>query len=306
MDSVEEEFVCSVDKEDLNGYYRLHTIWKKNSFIINITSKNGAWSGECKEILTTHNGYPKISYMVQNGCFVWKKIIDEDSGIKLKIGSVKLLPANFEETVQKCLTVALNSNDKLKKEVGELKKENEKNLSENKKLFSKLDEITNVKINMETDLYKKFQLLLNTKKEKIAYLENIISRGKIDESFNPYDVDTENEDDHYTDDDNDDIIKKTIETNKSDFSKSDIICEISENNLFKEKSKETEDFISNKKIKEHESYVTIDNPDNETTKINNSDIEQNKILDESNSNKTSESKNFPSTKEELLTFFYGS
>ena len=100
-----------------------------NSTSNELNIKTNDYFNQCKEILTTHNGYPKISYMVQNGCFVWKKIIDEDSGIKLKIGSVKLLPANFEETVQKCLTAALNSNDKLKKEVGELKKENEKNLS---------------------------------------------------------------------------------------------------------------------------------------------------------------------------------
>lgn len=48
MNCLENENVCSVKKEIGSDYYRLHTIWKPNSFILNIASKDGAWRGEVR------------------------------------------------------------------------------------------------------------------------------------------------------------------------------------------------------------------------------------------------------------------
>lgn len=195
MSEVNEEFVCSVKKENNLGCYRLHTIWKNDSFRINVATKDASWSGEmtpenikrmssqlqldnktylnnCKDALTTNDGKPGISYMVENGSFVWKKLVDEDAGIQVKMGAVPVQPSNFVETIQKIVDIALNTNKNLQKEINNLNEEKDKLTKNNDKLFTALDEAKKCKIKMENDLYEKFIELLNSKKKKILDLEN--------------------------------------------------------------------------------------------------------------------------------------
>jgi len=68
---------------------------------------------ECKAALTSSGGMPGIVYSVENGSFVWKQILDEDTGIKVKRGAVPLEPKNFVETIQRMMSVSLESNKTL-------------------------------------------------------------------------------------------------------------------------------------------------------------------------------------------------
>lgn len=65
-----------------------------------------------------------------------------------------------------------------------------------KELFCKLEEVVKAKESMEIDLYSRFILLLNTKKEKIKELQNmIINNTKDSDIQNPYELDTDSDDD---------------------------------------------------------------------------------------------------------------
>ncbi|KAL0270386.1 UNVERIFIED_CONTAM: hypothetical protein PYX00_007813 [Menopon gallinae] len=148
MDCIENENVCTVKKENNSGYYRIHTIWKKDGFRVNIASKDGAWAGEmtaeniismcgilklepekylaeCKEALTTDDGKPGYSYTFENGCFTWKKMIDEDSGIKIRMGSVLVKCVNFIDTIQNILEAAINCKKQLNNQLMNLYQINE-------------------------------------------------------------------------------------------------------------------------------------------------------------------------------------
>ena len=72
---------------------------------------------DCKDILTVNDGKPGIKYMVEDGSFVWKKLVDEDAGIHVKMGAVPVQPSSFVETIQKIVDVSLNTNKHLQKEI---------------------------------------------------------------------------------------------------------------------------------------------------------------------------------------------
>lgn len=63
----------------------------------------------CKDALTTINEKPDMKYSIENGSFVWKKLVDEDSGISVKLGSVRVVPTNFAETIQGIVGVNLTT-----------------------------------------------------------------------------------------------------------------------------------------------------------------------------------------------------
>lgn len=72
-----------------------------------------AYLEDCKASLTTNDGKPGLVYMVEDGHFVWKRVEDEDTGVKIKMGMVPLQPTNFVNTIQEMMNVALNVNKNL-------------------------------------------------------------------------------------------------------------------------------------------------------------------------------------------------
>lgn len=72
-----------------------------------------AYLEDCKASLTTNDGKPGLVYAVEDGHFVWKRVEDEDTGIKIKMGMVPLQPASFVETIQEMMSAALNVNKHL-------------------------------------------------------------------------------------------------------------------------------------------------------------------------------------------------
>lgn len=81
---------------------------------------------ECKEALTTDDGKDGYSYTFENGCFTWKKMIDEDSGIKVRMGSVVVQPVNFFETIQNILESSINCKKHLAKQLENVRQEAER------------------------------------------------------------------------------------------------------------------------------------------------------------------------------------
>ncbi|KAK6639583.1 hypothetical protein RUM43_007856 [Polyplax serrata] len=303
-----KENVCSVTKEDNSGYYRLHTIWETDTFSINITSKNGAWCGEmteteiqfmsnhleldpqtylkhCKEALSTHQGLPGFVYSVENGTFTWKKIVDEDSGIKIIMGTIKLQPASFIDTIQSIVEAALNCSDKLQKEVAELRKEKQKQIMEKESLSHKLDELIRSKDDMETDLYSRFILLLNSKKKKIAELETALRKMEKEKQK----MEKDSECDAYQVETDEDISEDT--------EKLELTCHrLSENTAegIKETGSEQPNTSAGKEIKNQE--VEAEEGNEASTSRN--------VLAVAEEPPSKRDK-IPSTKDELLEYFYG-
>lgn len=116
-----------------NRAINLHQLQMSKSEIKNISEQLempfDEYLKQCKEALTTHNGQKGIVYAVENGGFTWKKIMDEDSGIKVKMGTVSLEPVSFVDTIQNMVTVALNCNNKLQMELNEIQSEQQKIIS---------------------------------------------------------------------------------------------------------------------------------------------------------------------------------
>lgn len=150
-----------------------------------------------------------------------------------------------------------------------------------------------VKDEMETDLYKRFLLLLNTKKKKIAELESLLDnagkkvKGNQKESkLNPYDVETD------ADSDSDSEIKIS--------SKKSIVSDKSKKKSVTKSDSPTEKSPVGKKMKQSEKIAENINNQNSATNTLNSEPQNSR--EESISPQKS---NIPSTKQELLTYFYG-
>lgn len=62
-------------------------------------------------------GSPDMVYAIESGSFVWKKVLDADTGMKIKLGAIPVVNTNFAETIQNMLGVAITANQRLKQQV---------------------------------------------------------------------------------------------------------------------------------------------------------------------------------------------
>lgn len=113
-----------------------------------------------------------IQFFLQDNTFTWKQqnILTRGEIIVCSLSNILTLSDALKqsfELYQKCQERALT-----------LENENEHMNKVNTKLEADIEEMINVKITMEKDLYMKFLLLLNAKKKKIRELQQALNNTK--------------------------------------------------------------------------------------------------------------------------------
>lgn len=126
-----------------------------------------------------------IRFFLQDDTFTWKQqnILTRGEIAVYSLSNILTLSDTLKQSLelyQKCQERALA-----------LENENEHLNKANTKLTADMEEMINVKIAMEKDLYMKFLLLLNTKKSKIRELQRALNDAKKTKSV--YDKTTDDE-----------------------------------------------------------------------------------------------------------------
>ncbi|XP_071955276.1 uncharacterized protein [Antedon mediterranea] len=105
--------------------------------------------------------------------FSWKKVMA--GGIKYQLGSIKLTAVDDTCTAtQELYTFAISQMKILQDSIRTLEKENDRLSRERRKAVQLLEQCSTAKIDLENDLYSKFQVIVNDKKAKIRQLrENL-------------------------------------------------------------------------------------------------------------------------------------
>lgn len=112
-----------------------------------------------------------IQFFLHDDTLIWKQDI-------LTRGKIAIYPLSNILIISDTLKQLLEFYQKCQEEVLTLKKEN-KCLNENNiKLTTDIEEMINIKDKMEKDLYTKFLLLLNAKKQKIRELQKALDNNK--------------------------------------------------------------------------------------------------------------------------------
>ncbi|XP_028049996.1 DNA repair protein XRCC4 isoform X2 [Monomorium pharaonis] len=113
-----------------------------------------------------------IQFFLQDDTFTWKQqnILTRGKIAVHSLSNILILSDTLKKSLelyQKCQEQALT-----------LESENERLNKANTKLITDIEEMINVKITMEKDLYMKFLTLLNTKKKKIRELKQALDNTK--------------------------------------------------------------------------------------------------------------------------------
>lgn len=169
-------------------------------FCCELDKSHDKYLQETEEILCGKD--KEIQFFVENTTLEWKKNVWTVGRIKLfSVLDVKVIAEHF----QRSLKFYQSIQDKL----NVLEKENENLTNIKKKLCSDIENMIEVKTNMEQDLYRKFVLILNSKKQKLRELENAIKekQGSKDSVF---DVCTDESAE--SDEEMDEINNRTIRT----------------------------------------------------------------------------------------------
>lgn len=115
-----------------------------------------------------------IQFFLQDddNTFIWKQ-----QNI-LTRGKIAVYPLSNILIISDILKQLLELYQKCQEEILTLKKENKRLDENNKKLTTDIEEMINIKDNMEKDLYMRFLLLLNAKKKRIRELQKALNSNK--------------------------------------------------------------------------------------------------------------------------------
>jgi len=113
-----------------------------------------------------------IQFFLQDDTFTWKQqnILTRGEIAVHSLSNILILSDTLKQT--------LELYQKYQERTLELENENEHLNKANVKLIADIEEMINIKITMEKDLYMKFLLLLNTKKKKIRELQQALDDAK--------------------------------------------------------------------------------------------------------------------------------
>lgn len=126
-----------------------------------------------------------IQFFLHDDTFIWKQ-----QNI-LTRGEIAIYPLSNILIISDTLKQLLELYQKCQEEILTLKKENKCLNESNIKLIKDIEEMINMKDKMEKDLYTKFFLLLNAKKQKIRELQKALDNKQITKSI--YDETTDDE-----------------------------------------------------------------------------------------------------------------
>lgn len=159
--------------------------WRENAnyFLKHLDESFETYLEKTKHAFSGKNA--DIRFFLQDDTFTWKQqnILTRGEIAVYSLSNILTLSDTLKQSLelyQKCQERALA-----------LENENEHLNKANTKLTADMEEMINVKIAMEKDLYMKFLLLLNTKKSKIRELQRALNDAKKTKSV--YDKTTDDE-----------------------------------------------------------------------------------------------------------------
>lgn len=177
---------CEIFNQNDQKYYMLYTEWYDSYFKImllesavkllvgemstkdvnyfsdELAKSTDEYLEETKEILCGKD--KAVNFFVNEKTFEWKKNLWIIGKIELSSPSdIRFIYQSF----QQLLKIYQTMQDKM----NEMEKENKSLIEMNEELSSKMNKMIEMKTAMERDLYKKFIVVLNSKKEKLRELE---------------------------------------------------------------------------------------------------------------------------------------
>ncbi|KOX71648.1 DNA repair protein XRCC4 [Melipona quadrifasciata] len=136
-----------------------------NYFSSQLFKSSDEYVEETKQILGGKD--TKIQFLVKDEIFEWKKNAWTLGRIKLRtVSDIQVICESFQQL--------LKFFQNIQEKITILEKENTNLINVNKELSSKIEEMIEIKSTMEQDLYKKFIIILNSKKKKIKELTDVI------------------------------------------------------------------------------------------------------------------------------------
>lgn len=136
-----------------------------NYFSSQLFKSSDEYVEETKQILGGKD--TKIQFLVKDEIFEWKRNAWTLGRIKLRtVSDIQVICESFQQL--------LKFSQNIQEKITILEKENTNLVNVNKELSSKIEEMIELKSTMEQDLYKKFIIILNSKKKKIKELTDVI------------------------------------------------------------------------------------------------------------------------------------
>lgn len=117
----------------------------------------------------------------KNFMFEWKKLIEEEE-LKILYGSVVLYVLNMKDIFKSILESFIVKMTNIHNEIAQMKEKVHQLSKDKSETIDLLEQTAEWKQNLEKDLYTKFILVLNSKKEKIRELESQLEETKINNS----------------------------------------------------------------------------------------------------------------------------
>lgn len=136
-----------------------------NYFSSELSKSSDEYVEETKQILGGKD--TKIQFLVKDEIFEWKRNAWTLGRIKLHtISNIQVICESFQQL--------LKFFQNIQEKIAILEQENANLVNVNKELNSKIEKMIEIKSTIEQDLYKKFIIILNSKKKKIKELANAI------------------------------------------------------------------------------------------------------------------------------------
>ncbi|XP_064634378.1 DNA repair protein XRCC4-like [Lineus longissimus] len=190
-----EKRFCQISTSDGHDFYLLSTIKADGEDGISLVMCDGsnAWSGEvdgedlvrtsrtltmksdeyleqtCKALTGQHSAGLNFQYEVKKKGrtmeFSWKKMV---SGIKFQLGSIVLRSEDdASEIIKELFDYCIGSFKNQNEQIRTLQGDTERLSSERTNALKRLEKFTAAKETLETDLYSKFRVIINSKKSKL-------------------------------------------------------------------------------------------------------------------------------------------
>lgn len=179
---------CEIVNEVDNKCFTVYVEWLNSHFkIILLESTMPPLSGEmniedieyfCNEFSISSDEYLQETKTIFCGKDKEIRFFIEDDKLEWRnewtLGRIKLQPIVDVNVVSGCFQQLLKFYRSIQNKISTLEEENKNLRNENTDLLSKVEKITKIKTDIEQNLYKRFILILNSKKKKIRELEAAI------------------------------------------------------------------------------------------------------------------------------------
>ncbi|XP_067124133.1 DNA repair protein XRCC4-like [Centruroides vittatus] len=183
----EDYFLCTLYEQENNQFHILlisldcdkyfkgileEEFMKEKALKLRKTYEN--YLEETKSALKFINSSLKFIYDIKKSgdhyVFEWKKLIEEEE-VRVLFGSVVLSVSDVKDVMKYILELFEININKLQSEVVQLQQQEMQLIEDKNETMALLEETTKWKKNLERELYSKFILVLNNKKEKIKELK---------------------------------------------------------------------------------------------------------------------------------------